>query len=210
MTRFALSKAGAGLTLLTVLAAGCFSPSVPGEPTADASQPTASGSASSSVNEGANVPKVARPLDASSYLKNPCALVPDNQVAALGVNGKAHADLNETANLLSGPGCTWVDVNAYRTVGVGFLVKNKHGLADIYTLNSRGAFAYFEPIVIDGYPGALADNRDKRDNGQCNAAIALNDRLTMSVSMIGGDGRLSCEDVKHLGGVVLRTLKENQ
>lgn len=211
MTRRLLARTGIGISLLLATTAGCSSPSVPEEPTANTGgEPTASAGAGGSGSvSSTDVPKVAQPLDARRYVEDPCAVLSRQQVAALGANVEGEPS-SAASTRASGPGCFWNPRGASKTVGVAFLTPNVNGLADTYTQHARGFFAFFEPIVVDGYPGVLSDTLDQRDSGSCGGVVAVNDKLTVSVGRQGGNGRQACEDVKRIASEVLTTLKENQ
>lgn len=192
--------------LLLTAAAGCASPSANEEPRAnDSGGVSQSGSAAASLA----VPTVPHKLDASRYITAPCSVLSSEQLSSFGMSGPGDRDTSSGFARYAGPTCGWTNREAMTGIGVGFTTANRNGLADLYRGHANGQFAYFEPITVEGYPGVLADLTDSRDNGTCDANVAVNDHLTFVAHLSGGNGPQSCEDAKRLAAAVLRTIEGN-
>jgi Protein of unknown function (DUF3558) len=195
----------AGLAVLLAAVTGCSSPSVGGEPSADAG--SGGSAAPSSAGGAAAVPLVPHALDPAKYIADPCSVLTSDQLAKFGMSGSGDADTTSSLAKYAGPRCAWMNRESHTGIVVAFTAGNRNGLADLYRGDSQGQFGYFEPITVDGYPGVLADLTDTRKTGTCNANVAVNEKLTFLAKKFNGDGPRSCADAQRLAAEVLRTLK---
>ena len=198
--RVRLAKLTAGLvTVVVVTVAGC-SAEADGNPTA---RPTTDASGEQDPDEA---PRVEDPLDASSFLDQPCAVLSQQQVAEFSVTRPGEPTTTGAVAENAGPLCTW-HADPGGSIGVGFLTGNKNGLSDTY--RGRESFEYFEPTTVDGYPAAYANDPDLRAEGDCTIMVGISDSLAFRASEQGKlDAEGSCERARQVAAAALATLKK--
>ncbi|MGH3864323.1 DUF3558 domain-containing protein [Actinokineospora sp.] len=199
------------LSTLT-LASGC-STETPGTPQTSAGTPAETSTTITKPTKSSaagDAPKVTKPLDASAFLTQPCALLTAEQLAALNVTKPGKPATSGGIAETVGPYCGWSDnrEDPHRGYSAGIIIGNKNGLSDMY--RSKKQFAYFEPTTVDGYPGIFYDAADQRDRGSCNMAVAISDTVLIRVSERASDsvGRASCDGATKLAESVLANLKK--
>jgi hypothetical protein len=160
---------------------------------------TSTTESSGSAPTESEAPKVANPLDASAFLAAPCNTLTSAQLSDLAVKppGRPQSE--------PGPGCGWFGDT--QSVGIGWLLDNKGGLSDTY--RGRELEAYFEPTVVEEYPGVFVDSIDSRGTGHCGIVVGVSDTLTFYATV---DSRLdaegACALAKQVAAAALATVKE--
>ena len=190
----------AGLTTIAVIAAVGCSSREDGDPTADGTQTSTKGE-----NDG--VPRVEDPLDATSFLNQPCAVLDQQQLAEFGVTSPGIPTTTGATAEYVGPYCSWIaDPEWGSAISVGFETGNKHGLSDTY--RGRDQFEYFVPTTVDGYPAVFSDGADLRSQGQCVIGVGISDKLAFNASEQGElDADGACERARQVAAAALATLK---
>jgi uncharacterized protein DUF3558 len=197
--RVRLATLAAGLvTVVVVTVAGCSS-EAGGNPTA---QPTTGASGDQDPDKA---PKVEDPLDASSFLDQPCAVLSQQQLAEFSVTRPGEPTTTGAVAENAGPYCGW-HADPGGSISVGFLTGNKNGLSDLY--RDRANFEHFEPTTVDGYPAAYNNDPDLRAEGDCDIAVGISDSLAFHALEQGRlDAEGSCERARQVAAAVLETLK---
>lgn len=197
-----------------LMVAGC-SDSQPGAPTA---MPTAGEPTNSSVpsNEPSTpaptnrygAPRVASPLDATTFLTQPCAALTPQQLRDLDMPVQGKPDTDSAVAKHSGPGCGWTNSDLANGIGVSFTTGNKNGLADLYRARGEGKWTgYWEETTVDGYPGVFHGTTDLRSRGDCALAVGISDSLAFLVSEVGQLKEKSCDFAQQVAAAVVETLK---
>lgn len=185
--------------------AGC-SHEVPGEPNQSQAVPT------QGDESGYQVPPIPRRLDISSYLGNPCGLVSDGFMKSSGYAPGGSALTAEDSDLAEryGPGCLWNAVGSGVRAIVTIPVQGG-GLGSRYAAYQGGAYAYWEPVELSGYPAAFFDLRDQRPQGTCNIGVGVADDRIFAVTAgsYSDDPEQACEVVAKIAQHVLLALKRN-
>ncbi|UJW32490.1 DUF3558 domain-containing protein [Saccharothrix sp. AJ9571] len=177
---------------VTVAACGTPIPALDPAPAAPPAQPVSA------------VPKVARPLDASKYVADPCASLTAAQQEAFNVTSSR---VNSDGR---GSGCIWKLGDGSTSTGVSYLTSVDTGLGNLYALNDIGWWdrGYFEPTEVGGYPAVFVDLTDLRAQGDCGVAVALSDRLFFDVSMRTAKGNDVCVGAGNVAEAILHTITE--
>ncbi|WP_091678797.1 DUF3558 domain-containing protein [Amycolatopsis marina] len=204
LTRVSLSLLVAGVCFALV---GACSGEEPGTPTVRQS--------TAGADAGGSVPRVGVPLDISTYLENPCSLVPQDFVASLGFPKEGRPDTGKDSSSaeLAGPGCVWTVPDSIKGLDVNVQTGNQKnglgGLQGLYDAYQRGQFSFWEPFSVSSYPAAYHDASDLRDSGVCNLAVGIKDDLTFSVTAAGYDKEpdQACPDAVRVAEQVIATLK---
>jgi hypothetical protein len=206
-------RVAAGVVLVAIVATGCTS-----ERNGTLIEPGATGSSQSNVNDPPTsvsptndatygAPRVSQPLDAAQFLKQPCAVLTEAQLARFGVSRPGEPDTDSEIAKTSGPGCLWhASPTVDSTLGMSFLTGNKRGLSDTYRGRSR--FKFFEETTVEGYPAVFNDLSDGRPDGQCNITVGISDTLAFRAREEGGlVGQAVCDRAKQVAAAVIATLK---
>ncbi|HEX6359726.1 DUF3558 family protein [Actinophytocola sp.] len=165
-------------------------------PRTSTAESTSSASPTSTKNEA---PKVAVPLDASAFLAEPCTSLTSAQLSSFTVNppGRPHTE--------PGPGCGWF--GAAQSVAVSWLLGNEGGLSDTY--RGRELEAYFEPTMVEDYPGVFVDANDNRATGHCGIVVGVSDTLAFYATVASRlDAEGSCALAKQVAAAAIATVKE--
>lgn len=202
--RMSLSLLATGICVALV---GACSGDAPGTPTVPQSTP--------GEGVGGNVPKVVAPLDISTYLEDPCGLVPQDVATGLGFPVPGRPDTGESSSsaALAGPGCVWTAPDSIKGLDVNIQTGNqKNGLGGLQGLHDayqRGQYSFWEPFSVSNYPAAYHDASDLRESGVCNLAVGIKDDLTFSVTAAGYDKEpdQACPDAVQVAEQVIATLK---
>lgn len=156
-------------------------------------------------NDDYGAPRVAAPLDATPFLTKPCTVLTPPQLQVLDLPAGT-SDTDSSLAKSSGPGCFWTNSDSRSTVGFGFMTGNKNGLSDTYRGRDRFR-GYFTPTDVDGYPAVFNDVGDYRADGTCGMTTGISDTLTFIVSERGRLGVKSCDRVRQIASMVIKTVK---
>jgi hypothetical protein len=200
MTRMHTAVTGVMVTLTLVAACdgGATSP-----PTTTANTPSSNSTSqpSASADPATQAPKVQNPLDASSFVLDPCKSLTEAQQQQFGLsNGKI-----DTA--VEGPSCFYKQAGK-PAVAVVFASKIKGGLSSRYFEHSRGYWSYWEPTTVDSYPavGFVATISDP-GTLSCHFSIGVTDSLYFWVTADDNPGVARCTASKNVASAVLATIK---
>jgi hypothetical protein len=165
----------------------------------DSAAPTSESSSPAPTTSG-DVPRVSDPLDATSFVAEPCTSLTTAQLAEFKVGaGKPHG-----GDGVFPPGCGWHSDNG--AISVAWLDENKNGLADTY--RRRDVDPYFIETTVDGYPAVFTDFVDDRAKGQCGIVVAVSDTMTFYALVSDGPvGDAACDMAKQVGSATLTTVK---
>ncbi len=165
----------------------------------DSAAPTSESSSPAPTTSG-DVPRVSDPLDATSFVAEPCTSLTTAQLAEFKVGaGKPHG-----GDGVFPPGCGWHSDNG--AISVAWLDENKNGLADTY--RRRDVDPYFIETTVDGYPAVFTDFVDDRPTGQCGIVVAVSDTITFYAQVSDGPvGDAACDKAKQVGAATLTTVK---
>jgi hypothetical protein len=199
--------------VLTMAATGCSS-NASGTPRPDSSAervlPGESEEDIPEANSEPSAPRVDRPLDASWFLAQPCAVLDKSQLGPLGVSRRGIPTTSGAVADYAGPFCSWhANPELGSTIGVGFITGNKNGLSDMY--RGRDRFEDFRPVEVDGYPAVFANGPDLRANGTCNVAVGVSDTLMIRASEQGRlDAQGACDRAAQVASSALTTIRGGQ
>ncbi|RLK59789.1 DUF3558 domain-containing protein [Actinokineospora cianjurensis] len=177
---------------LTALASGCTEAGSP--------MPSTSTTAPATTREY-GAPGVHEPIAPGRFRKDPCAVLTPEQSGGLGWEPEGTAHKLESND----PYCDWDNEKTLETFVFGWLASNSGGLDDTYRVfkNDTG---YFEPVVIEGYPGVFHFSEDLRPRGHCNLVVGIRDELTFHVDG-DGDGPEVCDTVREMAVLAITTMK---
>jgi len=188
-----------GLAAVTTVAA--CSPGGKGQAQQTPGGNTSTGSSTTTANGSpSSAPKVATPLNATTFVNNPCSALASADVAGLRVTNPISKPSN------THPGCGWTGETG-GSEGIDWNTDNTNGLSDLYAKSST--IAYWQPIRVDGYPAAYGDAiQDSRPQGDCVLNVAVNDHLYFSSSFNNpANPGPSCDMAKQAASDVLKNLK---
>lgn len=145
-------------------------------------------------------PKVAKPLDASKMVANPCSALTSDDVAAL------HITKPITKPAATGSDCGWTGQTG-GTIGISWVTENTGGLSDLYAKAST--IAYWQPTTVDGYPAAYGDSiSDGRARGVCVLNVGVNDHLYFFSQLVNpSNAGQSCDLAQQAASAVLKNLQ---
>lgn len=130
--------------------------------------------ATPTTSAAASGPRVPSPLPTDGLLNDPCKVLTAAEAAQVGLAYPGRP-VNETS-----PSCSFRSSgNPLNSISIGAVPQNPHGISDIY--DQKAQSAYFEPVSISGYPGALADTHDGRPSGNCQLWVGVTDELAVSI-----------------------------
>ncbi len=203
------SALGGAVLVGCALVGGCTSE------TGGTANPASSAGTSSEPASSADVPKVAAPLDATKYIGDPCALVPQAELARLKLTDPGEPRPADTPEGQAGPSCGWkirgVGISLQVILGTGNRDAGAGGLAGIKAAYERpnNVLKFLEPAPdVEGYPAYYVDIRDRRANGDCSMAIGIADDLAVSVFSAGYEGQQdSCDAAQSAAAAMVKTLK---
>lgn len=164
--------------------AGCSSGDATSQPNTTANPAGSSGNPKDGEVGSEAVPHVAKPLNETPFLKQPCALVNKATTAKLG-HFKQKQDTDSKLSKVNGPSCEWVDYGS----GGGFSVAlspSHQGLSAVYAGYKEGRVDSYKIGNIDGYPQypAALTTRDNDKSG-CGISLGISDDRT--IELTGGD-----------------------
>jgi hypothetical protein len=163
--------------------------------------PTPSTTAPATTNTVA--PRVAKPLDASGFIKNVCSTLTSNQLAALNMPNPSGDVLPDEGD----PLCSWSDLTTNISFGISWMPTMTGGLSDVYA--RAYGFGYWDPTAVDGYPAVYAGiGKNDRAGGDCEINVAVNDHLYFLAHYIGNHqlGTRSCDLAKQAATDVIHNL----
>lgn len=181
-------KPGLSAAIFAVLAllASC-SNSDNGEPTVGSGgEPSVDlgGSNETGTNSGSGadveVPEVSNPIqNLTPYKEDPCTILSPQQAKSIGFPRPEDATHEE-----SQPGCRWLGHRDSR-VTITIQSGEQWALAGYYEVHAErpDAYAYFNPVTIEGFPAVFATDFDQRENGgSCAMTVALTDQDVLRMS----------------------------
>ncbi|MBO0839225.1 MAG: DUF3558 domain-containing protein [Sciscionella sp.] len=191
-----------GLFAVVGLLAGCSNQTGDNH---QAGATTSGSSADSSGSGGPSAPKVAHPLDASKFIKNPCSSLTIAQATAAGGFdvGSVTAKRDDTAGQ---PSCNWQESDLISVVWW-----STTRTACRMRMRNQSSDAYFTPLTIDGYPAVLADSTDERSQGTCLLVAGVSDQQVFSIHAESGPGvgAKSCTYAQNAAKAVIKNLGGN-
>lgn len=187
--------------------------------TVDDAVPT--GSPTSQQGGTGEVPQVANPLDATPFLKNPCALIDDQTLSQFGdfTEGEPDVDSNHAQKLI-GPRCSWYMKEDYsRSAGV--VIDTPHqkyadpelrGLGGVYASKESGMIDFLQAVEIAGhpdYPAVIAGDREEISRGRCVVYVGIANDLTINTSFDDEQNpSQACPAAQKIASAALETLKQ--
>jgi len=177
-------------------------------------------SSSARSGEDLEVPRVDKPLDVSRFVDDPCRLVDQQALDAVGDFGPGKPDVDsEHAKKSIGPRCSWY-ANGPGMVSFSVVIDLPHqkyatadlkGLGGVYGAKKSGLIDYLEPIQLPGhadYPAVIAGDKSSIDQGRCSVHIGVADDLTVAVNFTNlKDPSRACPAAQQIGASVLGVLK---
>jgi Protein of unknown function (DUF3558) len=161
------------------------------------------------VSGAADVPRVAKSLDVSTWQTAPCTVLTQAQVNSLAPNATSRD--NSAAGV--GPGCSWNEKTDLTkpSLGIGFVTANKSGLGSLYEKHVQGGMEILNRLNdIDGYPAVVySPAADLVKNGSCNVAVGVTDQLVISAEIIVSDGpgkATACDTAIKLATLAMDTM----
>ncbi|WP_240686931.1 DUF3558 domain-containing protein [Amycolatopsis suaedae] len=164
--------------------------------------------------ESPSQPSIARPLDPSRFLSDPCTLVSPQALSELGFTEPGKPKTEGSASVLGGPGCEWLIGREGIGLSVAVQTPNRDrgtgGLAGVRAALERGQLRFSEPGPdIDGYPSVYAGLVDGRDSGRCTLWVGIADDLTFTATSVNRNRQQSCDAAGKLAAAVVGTLKQS-
>ncbi|RJQ70997.1 DUF3558 domain-containing protein [Pseudonocardiaceae bacterium YIM PH 21723] len=162
---------------------------------------TSSSAPAPSSSSGA--PKVEKPIDTAKFQADPCSLLTEAQIQALGTTDK------KVTTAALGPACRWTSGSKGLYYGATFVTANKDGLSSLY--GQKDTLKLFRPVAaIQGHPALIYGQTDGTANGACTLAIGLTDQLTISLGVDASNAPEKsdpCGYVTKFGDTVMTDLK---
>ncbi|MFE0028180.1 DUF3558 domain-containing protein [Amycolatopsis sp. NPDC059021] len=159
---------------------------------------------------GQGAPKVANPIDVTSYLQAPCNTLTGTQVSRLlGENAKSNADLKATA----GPTCTWKPPgNTNKQVVVNLFTTPPEGLSRIYRLHGTDLKFFMEVPPVEGHPAVAYGFTDTRNTkGECIVGVGTSDTSLLNTIITLSDANIGkmdpCAIAQEVAGEALANIK---
>ncbi|GAA4429952.1 DUF3558 family protein [Actinokineospora soli] len=147
------------------------------------------------------VPGVERPLAADGFKADPCALVPAEDRAALGLSAARASDTVSA-------GCDLVADGPDEFLRVSF----NHGLQRLVDLCGTSAAARCDSwrmTDVDGYPAIDATSDLEERNGSCRLFLGISDAESVLLAdiRVAKPRTAGCDRARRAAGVVLGTLR---
>lgn len=194
-TRILATAAAASLMMLTACDGddpGDSNPTTPNTPPPS--------SAPSSAPAAAKAPSVQEPLDASSFVADPCRSLTDAQRQDFKLSEGAPDDSSTDL----GAGCFWKN-DAGARIEVVYNPELTNGLSHLYAQNATGHWNYWEPTQVDGYPAVIA--MIDKPAADCNLAVATSDALFFQANVWNPDHDDNCVAAENVAAAVLATIE---
>jgi hypothetical protein len=180
-----------------------------------ASPSTAGSSATDAPSADPDVPKVSVPLDASKYVSDTCAIVPQDVLTPLRYTDPgAYQAKGDTAFTQAGPSCSWTrhgeGIGLSVEIGTGTRDRGAGGLAGLYNGYQNKTFIRFLERApdVEGYPAVYFGIQDDRPKGNCGLGLGIADDLAVDVYAQGYQGPDdSCAAATQVASSIIKTLK---
>lgn len=180
-----------------------------------ASPSTAGPSATDEPSADPDVPKVSAPLDASKYLTDTCAIVPQDVLTSLRYTDPGvYQAKGDTAFTEAGPSCAWKlrgeGIGLSVTIATGNRDRGAGGLAGLYAgYRNHTLIRFLERAPdVEGYPAVYYGPLDERPAGSCGLGVGIADDLTFDVYAQGYQGADdSCGAAEQVAASIIKTLK---
>ena len=118
-------------------------------------------------------PKVPKELDATRLVNAPCDALTGSELSGLDPGLATATGTNASTPLAAA--CGWASPDLSQAIDISFATFATNGLDKIYS--ERGDMAYWQPMVIMGYPAVAASESDNRSDGTCVVSAGVNDHL---------------------------------
>lgn len=164
-------------------------------------------------------PRVEAPIDPTPFVANPCQLVPESKLAALGRVNPPEPDVDSNAaKKLLGPGCTWLAADTgeptigirIHTLQVEHAEEGFEGLEGIYQAKQSGKIDHLQPLQLAGhpdYPAVVYGQAAEINAGTCAVSVGIADDLTYSVQTIQEeDPKNACTISQRVAEIALESM----
>ncbi|MGX7823846.1 DUF3558 domain-containing protein [Actinokineospora sp. 24-640] len=207
----ALSLAALGTVLIGALV-GCTTTD-PGEPTSTTGTETTtpatggptSDSPTTSAGPGSGAPRVADPVETARFRDDPCLSLSAAQISDLGVEPPGKEE-----PAADGKACLWRNDQGG---AVHLFWSNTRGLESVYQANARGVYELFKEIPdVGGLPAVVANQLDRRENGNCGVLVGTSDTTSFMVGLSQSGDKVGtadpCSVAADVADMVVTTIKE--
>lgn len=143
-------------------------------------------------------PRVTRPLEAGAFASDPCTSLTSAQRQTFGITEASPGDIAR-----EGAEC-YFSGESIEPIAVVFASNIDSGLSSRYYEHMTGAWFYWQPSELDGYPAVAYGNRGPLD---CNVAVALTDTLYFWTSAEARTPSERCATARTVASNVLATIK---
>lgn len=177
-----------------------------GQPTAQVGGPTANAGGPTETNMDVEVPQIANPVqDLGKYEQAPCSMLTQRQAESI------RFPKTEDATEKNQPGCRWYG-HRNSAITIALQSGKQWALAGYYEVHAKdsGAFAYFKPTTVAGFPAVFATDFDRREGGSCAMTVALTDQdvLRMSNDLFLGTAQRDdpCAQLQQTAELAVKTI----
>ena len=139
------------------------------------------------------------------FTLDPCRTLTDAQQKTFGVT---RSEVTGVAKV-DGSDCFFY-LKPRGNIAVVIAYNDTNGLSTRYAEHAHGAWTYWEPTTVDGYPGAAYGSQDTSDRGSCNFAVGIADDLFFWATADDKNGAPRCSAAKEVATAVLVTVRANQ
>jgi hypothetical protein len=147
---------------------------------------------------------VANPLK-MKFTLDPCRTLTETQQKNFGV---VRSEVTGIAKV-DGSDCFFY-LRPRGTIAVVVAYNDTNGLSMRYAEHVHGAWTYWEPATVDGYPGVAYGSKEPNGQGTCNFAIGITDDLFFWATADDKAGSPRCSAAKEVATAVLTTVRANQ
>jgi hypothetical protein len=176
---------------------------------------TAGSSATDAPSADPEVPKVPTPLDASKYVGDTCAIVPQDVLTSLRYTDQGvYEAQGDSTYTKAGPSCAWKlrgeGIGLSVEIGTGTRDRGAGGLAGLYNGYQNKTFIRFLERApdVEGYPAVYFGIQDDRPKGNCGLGLGIADDLAVDVYAQGYEGQDdSCGAATQVASSIIKTLK---
>lgn len=179
-----MKRAGSIVALLTLamFSAGCGSAEEGDALPVPGGQSQGQPDSGTSAPSGSGAPKVASPVDASTFEDRPCDVLTEGQAGELAIAPAGKPDVGNA----EGPLCEWKTDDT--TVQFWFVTGQQNGLAGLYELHELSPYRAFEVVPdVAGQPAMIADAVPLRD-GRCLLSVGLTDQQIIGIQVSAHSG----------------------
>ncbi|GAB3442518.1 DUF3558 domain-containing protein [Actinophytocola sediminis] len=196
------------VVLSATLLAACDSEASPPPPTSTTSSPTVT---TTTFTPPAGVPRVANPLDGSTFEQDPCtSLTPAQRTQFDLGDGRLGTGQNPEQ---SDDNCTYFDHDPKTEllVYVNYYPDDGTGLTHRYKQHHDGQWPEWEPTDVNGYP-AVGFHYNPAEPSECNLDVGISDTTVFNIKVLyyqwkGLHGQDVCAEAKTIASAVLTTIK---